>query len=124
MSKFSDFVLEQLHPWHGISRKAFFGGTALYFQDTQFAMIMQNALYFVVDGTTRLKYEQMGSSCFSYLSKRGRVQVKKYHAVPPDLIENADGLQALAKEAVAAAVGLKKPAKPKLKPKIKKKVIA
>lgn len=115
MSEFADFVLEQLHPLHGVNRKAFFGGVALYFQGTQFAMIMQNALYFVVDGTTRLKYVQMGSSCFSYLTKRGRVQVKKYHAVPHDTIENADALLALAQEAVAAAVGLKKPAKLKSK---------
>ncbi len=66
-------------------------------------MIMGNSLYFVVDDSTREKYEKMGSGCFSYLTKKGRVQVKKYYAVPAELIEDQEQLVLLAREAIRVA---------------------
>ena len=109
MSEFTDFVSEQLSELHGIGRNPFFGGTALSCQGTQFAMVMLNRLYFVVDSKTRLRYEKMGSTCFSYLTKRGRVQVKKYFEVPSEKLESPEELLALAKEAIVAAESLKQP---------------
>lgn len=101
-SDYVEFVMDQLASLRVASGR-FFGGTALSSAGTQFAMVMGNSLFFVVDDTTRPKYESMGSSCFSYSARKGRVDVRKYYAVPTDLIEDQEQLVALAKESIQAA---------------------
>jgi DNA transformation protein len=71
-------------------------------------MIMGSSLYFVVDDTTRPRYEKMGSGCFSYDTKKKRVAVKKYYSVPADLIEDQEQLVALAQESIRVARSAKK----------------
>lgn len=102
-SDYVEFVMDQLASLRGVTSGRFFGGTALSSAGTQFAMVMGNSLFFVVDDTTRPKYESMGSSCFSYSARKGRVEVRKYYAVPTDLIEDQEQLVALAKESIHAA---------------------
>jgi DNA transformation protein len=104
-----EYLLEQLAPLRDVASKSFFGGVGLVSGDTQFAMVMGSVLYFVVDDATRPNYERMGSSCFSYDTKKRRVAVKKYYAVPAELIEDQDRLVALAKESIQVAHSLKKP---------------
>jgi len=106
--QFVDFVMEQLTPLRGVERSRLFGGIGLAMKGVQFAMIMDSTLYFVVDDTTRPKYEQMKSSCFSYETKKRRVDVKKYYAVPAELIEDQDQLIALATESIRIAGSVKK----------------
>ena len=100
---FVDFIVEQLAAMERMSAKRFFGGVGLSANSVQFAMVMGNSLYFTVDDTTRPKYEQMGSVCFSYATQKGRVQVKKYFEVPAEVIEDPVALVALAREAVDVA---------------------
>ncbi|MEO5737159.1 MAG: TfoX/Sxy family protein [Variovorax sp.] len=100
---FVDFIVEQLAAMDRVSAGRFFGGVGLSANSVQFAMLMGNSLYFTVDDTTRPKYEQMGSVCFSYGTKKGWVQVKKYFQVPAEVIEDRVALVALAKEAVDVA---------------------
>lgn len=95
--------MEQLAAIAGVTSARFFGGIGLSVNSTQFAMIMGSTLYFVVDKLTRPKYEQMGSGCFAYDTKTGRVQVKKYFQVPVDVIEEQEALVSLAREAIHAA---------------------
>ena len=45
----------------------------------------------------------MDSGCFSYLTKKGRIEVRKYYAVPVELIEDQEQLIALAKESIRIA---------------------
>jgi DNA transformation protein len=106
---FVDYLLEQLAPLRGAVSKNFFGGVALVHGDTQFAMVMGSELYFVVDDLTRPNYERMGSECFSYATKKGRVAVRKYYAVPAGLIEDEDQLVVLARESIRVASALKSP---------------
>lgn len=98
-----EFVKEQLAPIPGLASGRFFGGIGLSVDGLQFAMIMGNALYFAVDQATRPRYEKMGSGCFWYATKKGRVDVKKYYAVPADLFENQARLVAFAREAIDVA---------------------
>jgi DNA transformation protein len=104
---FVEYLLEQLAPLRGAASKNFFGGVALVHGDTQFAMIMGSELYFVVDDLTRPIYERMGSDCFSYATKKGRVAVRKYYSVPAGLIEDQDQLVALARESIRVASTLR-----------------
>lgn len=101
--QYVDFVMEQLAPLRGVESSRFFGGIGLSVEGVQFAMVMGSTLYFVVDDTTRPKYERMKSSCFSYETKKRRVDVKKYYEVPAELIEDQDGLVSLAKESIRIA---------------------
>ncbi|WP_394788607.1 TfoX/Sxy family protein [Rhodoferax sp.] len=111
-SSFVDFILEQLAGMPQLRSKRFFGGIGLVSGETQFAMLMGNTLYFVVNDITRPRYEQIGSQCFAYDTKARRVQVKKYFEVPADMLEDPSALLALAQEALQTARQAKLP-KPK-----------
>ena len=96
-----------------LSTKPFFGGKSLrssYFEtqngeiidqleDTQFAMIINDVLYFVVDGISRPKYEKLGMTPFQYEKKTGTVNVRKYYTAPEECFEDQDVMLEWAKEA-------------------------
>jgi DNA transformation protein len=100
---YAAYVLEQLEALPGITNGRLFGGVGLKAGDVQFAMIIDGTLYFVVDDSTRPKYEAMGSTCFAYNTKQRRVDVRRYFEVPADVLENGDELVAWADEAIAIA---------------------
>lgn len=101
--EYVNFIVELLSPIRTIRSGRFFGGIGLSTDGIQFAMLMGNSLYFVVDGVTRPRYEEMGSQCFWYTTKKGRVDVKKYYGVPAELLEDPARLVALAEESIQAA---------------------
>jgi len=76
------YVLDLLQPINAISSDRFFDGQGITCDSVQFAMIMDNSLFFVVDYTTRDKYIAKGTECFWYKKKTGKINVKKYHEVP------------------------------------------
>lgn len=98
-----EFVLDQLTSLRGVKSGRFFGGIGLSLDGAQFAMIMGSSLYFVVDDATRGKYEKWGSSCFSYGTKKGRIEVRKYYTAPADMIEDREQLVELAQESIRIA---------------------
>ena len=81
----------------------FFGGVGLRYEQTQFAVIMDNTLYFVVNDTTRSKYERAGMTSFSYSTKKGRVHVRRYFALPEEILDDPQQLLAWMGESVLAA---------------------
>lgn len=89
----------------------FFGGVGLASGAVQFAMIMGNRLYFVVDERSRAKYEAVGMEPFSYATRKRRVRVRRYFEVPAGVLEEREQLAAWAREAIAAARGTGKPRK-------------
>jgi DNA transformation protein and related proteins len=103
VSDFVDFLTEQLAPVRGLVTARFFGGIGLSAQGTLFGMVMGNSLYFAVDDATRAHYEKSGSHCFSYATKKGRVNVNRYFEVPAQAIEEPAQLVELANEAIEAA---------------------
>jgi DNA transformation protein len=104
---YAEFVKDRLASLRDIESGRFFGGIGLSSAGTQFAMVMGSSLYFVVDDTTRPRYEKMGSSCFSYNTSKKRVAVRKYYAVPTELIEDQDQLVSLAQESIRVATSAK-----------------
>ena len=108
-----DFITEQLAPIGPIKTVRFFGGIGLKSANVQFGMMMEGRLYFVVNDASRPAYEAAGSQCFSYTTKKGTVLVRRYFEVPPDIMEEAPRLQALARESIQAAGAPIKPKKPK-----------
>ena len=103
-----EHVLELLEPINAISSGNFFGGQGVSCGSVQFAMIMGNSLFFVVDDSSRYKYIDMGTECFWYTKKTGKVNVKKYHEVPGELFDEPTILLEWARESIKIAKKLSK----------------
>lgn len=106
--EYADHILELLEPINALSSGRFFGGTGLKCDSVQFAMLMGNSLFFVVDNSTRPKYEEKGMGCFWYRTKKKTVNVKKYYEVPGELLEDQGELLAWARESIQVARKLKR----------------
>lgn len=111
-TEYTEYVLERLEPIGRIRTSRFFGGVGISIGSAQFAMIMGNSLYFVVDDNTRPQYEKVGMAPFSYLTKKGRIQVRRYFELPEEILTDPQALKLWADEAIQLAAKEKKP-KPK-----------
>ena len=101
--EFIEYVREIFIPLGSLNKGKFFGGFAFKNGSKQFAIIMGNTLYFCVNNSSRQKYEAIGMEPFSYSTKRGTVQVKKYYSVPEYLLEDQEKLIEWASEAIQSA---------------------
>jgi len=101
--EFIEYIRELFVPLGNLNDGSFFGGFAFKSGSRQFAMIMGNTLYFCVSDKTRPKYEAAGMEPFSYATKKGRVNVRKYFSAPEDLFENQEKLIEWANEAIESA---------------------
>ena len=86
--EFTEYVKELFIPLGSLENGSFFGGFAFKSGSKQFAMIMGNTLYFCVNDKTRPKYEAKGMVPFSYSTKKGIVNVKKYYSTPEELFDD------------------------------------
>jgi len=107
-TEYIDYILELLEPIGAVSSGRFFGGQGIACDSQQFGMMMGNTLFFVVDESSRQKYIEMGTECFWYTKKTGKVNVKKYHEVPGELFDEPDTLLAWAHESISIATKLNK----------------
>jgi DNA transformation protein len=108
-AEFTDYVLEHLAAIGPVRLGRFFGGVGISSGAVQFAMIMGNSLYFAVDEGSRKKYEQAGMQPFSYLTKKGRIQVRKFFELPEEVLTDAAQLRVWAEESIRVATKTKKP---------------
>ncbi len=102
-NNFPHYILEQLEPLGELKIGRFFGGKSIKYKNKQFCMMMKNRLYFRVSSDNLAEYLDYGSEPFSYLTKNGRVQVRKYYEVPADILDDIDELRSWAKRAIEAA---------------------
>ena len=105
---YTEYVLELLEPIGPVRTARFFGGVGISKGSLQFAMIMGNSLYFAVDDDSRKKYEQAGMQPFSYMTKKGRIQVRRYFELPEDVLTDPAQLRLWASEAMRVASQPKK----------------
>lgn len=110
-AEYTEYILELLEPIGPVRTGRFFGGVGIFHGPVQFAMIMGNGLYFAVDEDSRKKYEQAGMQPFSYMTKKGRVQVRKYFELPDDVLTDPEQLRQWAKESIHVAGKTKQPNK-------------
>ena len=115
--EFKHFVLDQLARVPALSSAPFFGGIGLRSGENFFGMIMDGTLYFSTSPDTREDYQKLGSRCFSYTKKDGKVQDTKLFEVPAEVLDDAETLLAWANRAIVASgqkrkvgSGRKKPA--------------
>jgi len=110
-AEYIGYIQDLLEEMPNITTRNFFGGVALRSglsgKDTQFAMIINDILYFVVDDLSRPKYEEKGMQAFQYEKKTGTVKVRKYYTAPEELFENKEKMIIWAREALETANRLK-----------------
>lgn len=105
--EYREHILELLEVVGSVRATRFFGGVGIYLRGSQFGMMMGNCLYFVVDDNTREKYQRAGMQPFSYLTKKGRIQVRRYFEVPEEVLSDREGLKQWAYESIRIASATK-----------------
>jgi DNA transformation protein and related proteins len=112
---FTDYVLEQLEPFGGVTARRMFGGQGLFKGGLMFAIISDGELFFKVDDSNRPDFEAINSQPFTYDKKGGKTASLSYWYVPEEIIEDTDDLKEWAGKAYAVAVKARKAteAKPK-----------
>jgi DNA transformation protein len=108
-SEFADHICELLNPIGIVVARAMFGGYGLSLDGLTFAIIVDDVLYLKIDDQTLPKYDALGIERFKpFDDKPGRMN---YCPVPPDLMDDPDGLVVWAREAFDVALRAKKPPK-------------
>lgn len=115
------FIVEQLGPLGRIRSRRMFGGVGLYAGDLFFAVMDDDSLYFKTNDSNRLDYEARGAKPFCPFPDKPEMSMN-YHAVPAELLDDAEELCHWARRSVAIALAsARKPAsvKPRAKQKAK-----
>lgn len=86
-----------------VSGRRMFGGVGVYFDGTFFALIDDGAIYLKTSDETRAKFEAESSHAFSYMTKKGRAELRSYWRLPERLLDELDELQDWARVSVTAA---------------------
>lgn len=110
-AEYVEYIKELLSGFPNLTVKKYFGGVALrssYFgEDTQFATVLGDVLYFVVDDVTRPKYKEKEMKPFTYDKQNKTVIVNKWFSAPEELFEDQELMREWAMEALEVAVKLK-----------------
>jgi len=94
---FKDFILDQLRELDGVEARRMFGSFGLYRDETFFAIVHKDRLYFKTDQSTVAEYRKRRMKPFRPNAKQ---TLKSYYHVPVDIIEDADQLVAWAEKAI------------------------
>ena len=82
----------------------FFGGFGFQLGGIQFALVMRNTLYFVVDSDLCDFFVSMGSKPFTYKTKVGTKKLQRYYSVPDEILEDHEQVAAAQNQSVAFAI--------------------
>jgi DNA transformation protein and related proteins len=98
---FREYVLEQLGRVVAINWKRMFGGVGLYADETFFALIDDDIVYFKVGDQNRADFEAAGARAFQPYGD-GTYSMS-YYELPVDVLENIDALRVWTEKSVAVA---------------------
>lgn len=100
---FLDYVLDQMPFVRGLHARAMFGGHGLYQDESIFAIISDDMLYFKANDATRGDFEAKGLMPFSYAA-RGKMVALPYYTAPAEVFEDADAMRDWTGKALQAAL--------------------
>ena len=103
--EFVGFVEELLAPLGALTTGTFFGGRDIRYHGLQFAWIIGSTLYLRVNDATRPEFEARDCQPFSYQTKKGEVQVRKFYTAPDALFDDPGQMLAWARRAIESASG-------------------
>lgn len=107
-AEFVEYIKDLLINIPDLESRKFFGGISLRSDGLQFAMLLNDTFYFVVDDQSRPDFEALDMQPFCYMKKTGEVIVRKYYTAPEHLFDDEDEMLEWAKAALAAARRCKK----------------
>ena len=87
---FLEYILDQFLAWGDVSTRRMFGGAGLYRHGKMFGLVADDVAYLKVDETSRVKYEEAGSTAFKPFPDRPTMV--SYFEIPPDILENPEEL--------------------------------
>ncbi|MET0498479.1 MAG: TfoX/Sxy family protein [Steroidobacteraceae bacterium] len=97
------YLVDQLASFARIRTRRMFGGVGLYADETFFALVADDTLYFKVDDSNRADYLARKCEPFRPLARDPDAYSMSYFTVPPEIIEDGDELKLWARKAYAAA---------------------
>ncbi len=103
------YVLEQLAGLGHITSRRMFGAVGLYHEDRFFALISRDTVYFKVNDSNRLHYEERGMERFRPFEDKPLWSMT-YYTLPADILEDADECVIWARRSAAIATLSSKPA--------------
>jgi DNA transformation protein len=105
--EYGEYIRDLFSGFSDLRVKKYFGGIAFRSEqlgaDVQFAVILNDVLYFVVDDETRPRFIERRMEPFRYDKKTGTVEVKKWYTVPEELFEDEEQMMEWAVQALEAA---------------------
>ena len=107
--EFAEAIVARLTPLGPVKARRMFGGHGIFLDDTMFALLAGDTLYFKVDGETKSAFAAAGAKPFIYRRKAKPIEMS-YMTAPPGSLDDQDTLLDWAERALAAA---KRQAKPK-----------
>lgn len=96
-------IVDRLEEYVPVQTRRFFGGIGLLYGEVQFAMVMGDTLYLVVDDVNRPSREAAGAEPFTYQTRRGQVTVGRYYTVPAHVLDDQEALRTWTAEAIQSA---------------------
>ena len=92
-STFVDYVVSDLLvDVEGVRARAMFGGYGVYQNDTMFAIIVEDELFYKVGDANRRDFEKLGSRPFQYLAKGKKRVTMSYWNVPGEVMDDREQL--------------------------------
>ena len=100
---YTDFLIEMLAPLGPVKSRRMFGGAGLFADGLMFGLIVDDVLYFKVDGENRAAFEDEGMEIFSY-ARSGKQASLSYWRVPERLFDDPDEFVDWARDAMSVAL--------------------
>lgn len=94
-NEFADYIVDKLRGLGDVHSRAMFGGYGIFHERLMFALLSDDVLYFKVDDTNRVMYEEAGSVKFPHGIS--------YWEVPANIFEDTDKLYEWAEKSIAIA---------------------
>ena len=86
-----------------IECRRYFGGWSLAKGGVQFAMVMEDVLYFTVGDELRAALKREGAAPFSYAKGGTKIVVERLYTAPSACLDDPDALRHWANAAIAAS---------------------
>ena len=103
-STFADYVVNDLlNELGGIRARAMFGGFGIYKNDTIFAIIVDDELYYKVNDSNCKDFEALGSEPFVYTAKGDKRVAMSYWKLPSEIMDDREALIEWSEKALRVA---------------------
>ena len=106
-SNYVSYILDLLSPFGDMTSRAMFGGYCIYKDKVIVGIVVIDELYFIVDKTNQVQYEELDSVPFTY-SKGDTVATLSYWKVAIEILEDEEQLPKWLEDSFIVALNSKR----------------